>query len=101
MEAGRQDPAMTNDANNPAPPKGTMRAVVQGAYGSPDVFRLSKINIPEVAGREVLVRVHAAGLDRGTWHLMAGRPYLVRLAFGLRKPKHPVPGIDLAGTVAA
>jgi NADPH:quinone reductase-like Zn-dependent oxidoreductase len=92
---------MTNDANNPAPPKGTMRAVVQGAYGSPDVFRLSKINIPEVAGREVLVRVHAAGLDRGTWHLMAGRPYLVRLAFGLRKPKHPVPGIDLAGTVAA
>jgi NADPH:quinone reductase-like Zn-dependent oxidoreductase len=101
MEAGRQDAAMTNDANNPAPPKGTMRAVVQGAYGSPDVFRPSKINMPEVAGREVLVRVHAAGLDRGTWHLMAGRPYLVRLAFGLRKPKHPVPGIDLAGTVAA
>jgi NADPH:quinone reductase-like Zn-dependent oxidoreductase len=101
MDAGRQDAAMTNDANNPAPPKGMMRAVVQGAYGSPDVFRLSKINIPEVAGHEVLVRVHAAGLDRGTWHLMAGRPYLVRLAFGLRKPKHPVPGIDLAGTVAA
>jgi NADPH:quinone reductase-like Zn-dependent oxidoreductase len=101
MEAGRQDTAMTNEGNIPTPPRGTMRAVVQDAYGSPDVFRLAKINIPEVAGHEVLVRVHAAGVDRGTWHLMAGRPYLVRLAVGLRKPKQPVPGVDLAGTVAA
>jgi NADPH:quinone reductase-like Zn-dependent oxidoreductase len=101
MEAERQETAMTNEANIPAPPTGTMRAVVQDAYGSPDVFRLSKINIPEVADQDVLVRVQAAGLDRGTWHLMAGRPYLVRLAVGLRRPKQPVPGIDLAGTVAA
>jgi NADPH:quinone reductase-like Zn-dependent oxidoreductase len=101
MASGRQDAAMTSDVNKPAPPKGTMRAVVQDAYGSADVFHLAKTNIPEVAGKEVLVRVHAAGLDRGTWHLMAGRPYLIRLAFGLRKPKHPVPGLDLAGTVAA
>jgi NADPH:quinone reductase-like Zn-dependent oxidoreductase len=101
MASERQDAAMTSDANKPAPPKGTMRAVVQDAYGSADVFHLAKINIPEVADQEVLVRVHAAGLDRGTWHVMAGRPYVIRLAFGLRKPKHPVPGLDLAGTVAA
>jgi NADPH:quinone reductase-like Zn-dependent oxidoreductase len=101
MESERQDTAMANDGNNPAQPKGTMRAVVQDAYGSLDVFRLAEINIPEVADREVLVRVHAAGLDRGTWHLMAGRPYLIRLALGLRKPRRPVPGVDLAGTVAA
>ncbi|HKX16376.1 MAG TPA: NAD(P)-dependent alcohol dehydrogenase [Propionibacteriaceae bacterium] len=101
MESERQDTAMTNEGNNPAPPKGTMRAVVQDAYGSLDVFRLAKINIPEVADQDVLVRVHAGGLDRGTWHLMAGRPYLIRLALGLRKPRRRVPGVDLAGTVAA
>lgn len=101
MASERQDTAMTNDANNPTPPKDAMRAIVQDAYGSPDVFRLAKINIPAITHHEVLVRVHAAGLDRGTWHLMAGRPYLVRLAVGLRKPKQPVPGVDLAGTVAA
>jgi NADPH:quinone reductase-like Zn-dependent oxidoreductase len=49
----------------------------------------------------VLVRVHAAGLDRGTWHLMTGTPYAVRLATGLRRPRQPVPGLDLAGTVVA
>ena len=45
--------------------------------------------------------MHAAGLDRGTWHLMTGKPYLVRLAFGLRGPRNPVPGLDVAGTVVA
>ena len=51
---------------------------------------------------EVLVRVHAAGLDRGTWHLMAGQPYLIRLmGYGLRAPKNRVPGLDVAGTVVA
>ena len=47
------------------------------------------------------MKVEAAGLDRGTWHLMTGLPYLGRLAFGLRRPKNPVPGRDLAGTVVA
>jgi len=78
-----------------------MRAVVQDAYGSPDVFRQARIRIPEVADNQVLVRVHAAGLDRGTWHLMVGQPYLLRLALGFRKPKSPVPGLDLAGTVVS
>ena len=78
-----------------------MRAIVQDAYGSPDVFRLAQISIPEVAEDQVLVRVYAAGMDRGTWHLMAGQPYLLRLALGFRKPKNRVPGLDLAGTVVA
>jgi NADPH:quinone reductase-like Zn-dependent oxidoreductase len=79
----------------------TMRAVVQDGYGSADVLRLARVTVPGVADKEVLVRVHAAGLDRGTWHLMAGRPYLLRLAFGLRRPRNPVPGYDVAGTVVA
>lgn len=79
----------------------TMRAILQDAYGTSDVWRVREIAVPEVADKEVLVKVEAAGLDRGTWHLMTGLPYLGRLAFGLRRPKNPVPGRDLAGTVAA
>ena len=101
MGLERQDTQGASGGNTPTPPEGTMRAVVQGAYGSPDVFRLAQIGIPEVADNQVLVRVHAAGLDRGTWHLMVGQPYVLRLALGFRKPKTPVPGLDLAGTVVA
>ena len=57
---------------------------------------------PRAGAGEVLLRVHAAGLDAGVWHLMTGRPYLVRLmGYGLRKPKHKTPGQDAAGTVTA
>ena len=101
MGSEHQDAPQTNGANTPTQPEGTMRAILQDAYGSPDVFRIAQIRIPEVADHQLLVRVHAAGLDRGTWHLMAGQPYLLRLALGLRKPKNPVPGLDLAGTVVA
>ena len=78
-----------------------MQAIVQSSYGSATVLDLATIDTPSISDREVLVRVHAAGLDRGTWHLMAGKPYLLRLVFGIRAPKQPVPGHDLAGTVAA
>ena len=78
-----------------------MRAIVQDAYGAADVFRVAEIDRPSITGSEVLVRVHAAGLDRGTWHLMTGLPYPVRLVSGVRRPKNPVPGLDLAGTVVA
>ena len=78
-----------------------MRAIVQDAYGS-DVWRLDQIPVPEIGDSEVLLRVHAAGLDRGTWHLMHGLPYLLRvIGFGFRRPKNRVPGIDVAGTVVA
>jgi NADPH:quinone reductase-like Zn-dependent oxidoreductase len=84
------------------PTTNTMQAIVQDRYGSAEVFRLARVNRPEIAANEVLVRVRAAGLDRGTWHMMTGRPYLLRLlGFGFRRPKNTVPGLDVAGTVAA
>jgi NADPH:quinone reductase-like Zn-dependent oxidoreductase len=78
-----------------------MKAIVQDTYGSPDVLKLREIDKPKVGDDEALVRVHAAGVDRGVWHLMTGLPYLARLAFGFRAPKTPVPGMDLAGVVEA
>ncbi len=78
-----------------------MKAIVQDTYGSPDLLNLRDIDTPEIGDDEVLLRVHAAGVDRGVWHLMTGLPYLTRLAFGLRAPKNPVPGMDVAGVVEA
>jgi NADPH:quinone reductase-like Zn-dependent oxidoreductase len=78
-----------------------MKAIVGDTYGSPDVLELRHIDKPEIGDEEVLVRVHAAGVDRGVWHLMTGLPYLSRLAFGLRAPRNAVPGMDLAGVVEA
>src|SRR4051794_29462840 len=79
-----------------------MRAIVRDAYGSVDVRRRAA-NAPPVAGEgEVLVRVHAAGVDQGVWHLMTGTPYVMRLAgFGVRAPKNPLLGYDVAGRVEA
>lgn len=77
----------------------SMSAVVQDGYGTSDILRLAQIARPEVGPLELLVRVRAAGLDRGTWHLMQGEPRLLRLVFGLRAPKQPVIGRDVAGTV--
>lgn len=88
-------------ASQPEAPARTMRAIVQHTYGTADTWSLSEIDRPEIGDREVLVEVHSAGLDRGTWHLMSGTPYAMRLGLGLRGPKTAVPGIDLAGTVVA
>ena len=81
----------------------TMRAVVRDRYGVPaDVLRLEEVPLPEIGAEEVLVRVRAAGVDRGVWHIVTGLPYPLRLAgFGVRAPKQPVVGGDLAGVVAA
>lgn len=77
-----------------------MKAIVQDTYGSTDVLELRDIDKPEIADDEVLVRVRAAGVDRGVWHVMTGLPYPIRLAgYGLRAPKTPVPGADVAGVV--
>lgn len=78
---------------------GKMQAVVRDSYGSADVLRVAEIARPTPGAGEVLVQVEAAGLDRGVWHLMTGKPYLLRLVFGLRRPKNPVLGADLAGRV--
>jgi len=77
-----------------------MRAIVQDAYGSADVLRLAEIERPDIAANEVLVEVRAAGVDRGTGHLLAGQPYLMRfIGFGFSRPKQRIPGLDVAGTV--
>jgi NADPH:quinone reductase-like Zn-dependent oxidoreductase len=78
----------------------TMRAIVHRSYGSADVLKSETIDLPTLDKKQVLIEVHAAALDRGTWHLMTGAPYLIRmLGFGLMKPKQPVPGFDVAGIV--
>jgi NADPH:quinone reductase-like Zn-dependent oxidoreductase len=79
-----------------------MKAITQNRYGSSDVLSLGEVAVPVPAAGEVLVRVHAAGVGPEVWHVMTGRPYLVRLmGFGLRAPKQRVPGRDFAGTVEA
>lgn len=81
---------------------GAMSAIVQRTFGSVDTLELTQIDTPVIAADEVLIEVHAAGVDRGVWHLMMGMPYLVRLAgFGFVKPKQPIPGLDVSGTVVA
>src|SRR5215218_6543053 len=79
-----------------------MKAIVQDEYGSPDVLNLRDIEKPGIADDEVLLRVHAAGVGRDVWHVMTGLPYPIRLAgYGLRAPKNPVIGSDVAGVVEA
>ena len=77
-----------------------MKAIVQDSYGSADVLQFREVADPAIGDHEVLVRVVAAGVDRGAWHLIAGQPYLMRLlGFGLRAPKVAVAGTNLAGRV--
>ncbi|MEX2615807.1 MAG: NAD(P)-dependent alcohol dehydrogenase [Alphaproteobacteria bacterium] len=78
-----------------------MKAVTQDSYGSADVLELRDIERPEPKPDEVLIRVHAAGVDQGVRRRMTGLPWLVRPGFGLRRPKTPVPGLDIAGVVEA
>ncbi|NPC96457.1 NAD(P)-dependent alcohol dehydrogenase [Nocardioides sp. zg-DK7169] len=78
-----------------------MRAILHDRYGPPEVLRVGSAPVPEPRDDEVLVRVRAAGVDPGVWHVVTGLPYAVRLGFGLRRPRHPVVGMDLAGVVAA
>jgi NADPH:quinone reductase-like Zn-dependent oxidoreductase len=81
-----------------------MKAITQDRYGDLEVLEFNDIDQPVPTGDQVLVGVHAAGLHRGDWHVMTGLPYLIRVVvptLGLRKPKVPVQGMDLAGTVEA
>ena len=78
-----------------------MKAIVQDHYGSEDSLRLREIDRPVVGDGDVLVRVHAASIHVGDRLLMAGRPFLMRMATGLRRPRQPILGTDIAGTVEA
>ena len=80
----------------------TMDAVVADHYGSVEVIDHRRVARPTIEADEVLIRVAAAGMDRAVWHLMTGRPYVVRcLGFGLRRPANPVLGLDVSGHVEA
>ncbi len=78
-----------------------MKAIVQTRYGSPDVLQLKDVEKPVVKDDEVLVRVHAAAVNIGDWHLLRGVPYVIRLVAGLRAPRREIPGLDIAGQVEA
>jgi NADPH:quinone reductase-like Zn-dependent oxidoreductase len=78
-----------------------VKAIVQDVYGESEVLRLEEIEVPRIGPDDVLVEVRAAGVDRGAWHVMTGLPYLGRLAFGLRRPRNRVLGLDVAGRVEA
>jgi NADPH:quinone reductase-like Zn-dependent oxidoreductase len=95
-------PATLDHSTEPEATAVTMRAIVQDAYGvaPEEVLRVAEIARPAIGDGEVLVRVAAASVDRGTWHVMAGRPYLMRAAgFGVHTPKATNPGRCFAGTV--
>ncbi len=79
-----------------------MRAILGETYGPPEELRFGTVDEPVIGDDDVLVRVVAAGVDQGVWHLVTGLPRAIRLAgFGVRRPRNPVPGMDVAGTVTA
>jgi NADPH:quinone reductase-like Zn-dependent oxidoreductase len=102
MGSDTQHSTIGSDTNSSATAEGTMQAIVQDTYGSADVLCLAQITRPEIGDNEVLVRVHAASVHIGDWHVMTGLPYLLRVVgFGFRAPKARVRGTDVAGTVEA
>src|SRR6184192_3326735 len=79
-----------------------MKAIVYHKYGSPNVLKLEEVEKPTPKDDEVLVKVYAAAANAADWHLLRGKPFLVRLmGFGLLKPKHKILGTDVAGRVEA
>ena len=78
-----------------------MKAVTQSKYGGPETLELRDVERPDVGDGEVLVRVHAASIHVGDWILMTGKPYVMRTVTGLRRPRNPIPGSDISGTVEA
>jgi NADPH:quinone reductase-like Zn-dependent oxidoreductase len=78
-----------------------MKAVVHRRYGPPDVLEYTEVGRPIVGDGDVLVGVRAASVHPGDYFVMTGAPHMVRLAFGLRRPRYPIPGRDLAGVVVA
>jgi NADPH:quinone reductase-like Zn-dependent oxidoreductase len=93
-----RDQALVSDALRA---EAGMKAVVARRYGPPEVLEYTDVDRPVVGDGDVLVRVRAASVHPGDYFVMTGVPSIVRLAFGLRRPRHPIPGRDLAGVVAA
>ena len=78
-----------------------MEAIVYRTYGSPADLRLADVPTPTPGDGQVLVRVRAAALNPLDWHLLRGKPYIVRPTSGWLKPKRNIPGVDVAGVVEA
>ena len=79
-----------------------MKAIVQDRYGPSSVLRVADVPVPGIAADEVLVAVHAASMHADIWHAVTGVPYALRLmGSGVRRPKQPIPGIDVSGTVVS
>jgi len=78
-----------------------MKAMVYHTYGSPDVLKCAEVPQPVPGDTEVLIQVHAVGVNAGDWHLLRGSPFLIRLMAGLRRPKQAIIGSDVAGRVKA
>ncbi|MFN8434291.1 MAG: NAD(P)-dependent alcohol dehydrogenase [Anaerolineales bacterium] len=79
----------------------SMKAIVNTQYGSPDVLQLKEVAKPVPQGNEVLVKIHATAVNAADWHLLKADPFLVRLQYGLFKPKYTILGADIAGRVEA
>jgi len=93
--------ARTNGEPTPAASKPKMRAIIQDGYGPPDTLHVRDIDRPAIGATDVLVRVYAAGLHIGDCFGVRGAPLPMRLATGLLRPKHAVPGTDIAGRIEA
>lgn len=78
-----------------------MKAVAQRRYGPPEVLEYTDVPRPVAGDGDVLIGVRAASVHLGDYFVMTGVPHIVRLAFGLRRPRYPIPGRDVAGVVEA
>ena len=76
-----------------------MKAFVYSSYGNPDVLKWQDVPRPEIGPRELLIRIQAAAVNDYDWAMVSGKPGIYRLFFGLFRPRHPTPGMELAGTV--
>jgi len=78
-----------------------MKAAVCATYGSPDVIQITDVEKPVPGDNQVLIKVRAASVNPLDWHTVRGKPYLIRMMGGLRKPKDTRVGVDVAGQVEA
>ena len=78
-----------------------MKAIVYENYGDTEVLQLKTVNKPMPSKNQVVVKIHATGLNRADIHLMTGRPFPVRIMAGFSRPKFPVLGADIAGTITS
>lgn len=77
-----------------------MKAIISEKYGDPENLLLKEIEIPKPKANEVLIKIHATTINDYDWGASRGKPYLYRLLFGISKPKHPILGMEMSGTVA-